>query len=125
MHVLYYQKNMEKFSLSLYKKYLAAWNATDISAYLELHHEDYEMTFHSTGEVKKLEEFGWNEWADWMVASEIEQRRCLYENEDLMVEHQFITYSSGDREALMLVHLLKDGLLWRTESGATPLLPKE
>ena len=125
MHVLYYQKNMEKFSLSLYKKYLAAWNATDISAYLELHHEDYEMTFHSTGEVKKLEEFGWDEWADWMVASEIEQRRCLYENEDLMVEHQFITYSSGDREALMLVHLLKDGLLWRTESGATPLLPKE
>ena len=125
MHDLSYQKNMRKFSISLYNRYLTAWNATDISAYLELHHEDYEMTFHSTGEVKKLEEFGWDEWADWMVASEIEQRRCLYENEDLMVEHQFITYSSGDREALMLVHLLKDGLLWRTESGATPLLPKE
>ena len=125
MRNLSYQKNMGKFSLGLYNKYLTAWNATDISAYLELHHEDYEMTFHSTGEVKKLEEFGWDEWADWMVASEIEQRRCLYENEDLMVEHQFISYSSGDREALMLVHLLKDGLLWRTESGATPLLPKE
>tara|TARA_B100001093_G_C26016826_1_gene672152 strand:+ start:352 stop:534 length:183 start_codon:yes stop_codon:yes gene_type:complete len=60
-----------------------------------------------------------------MVASEIEQRRYLYENEDLMVERQITTCSSGDREALMLVHLLKDGLLWRTESGATPLLPKE
>ena len=111
--------------MSLYNKYSAAWNETDVSAYLELHHDDYEMTFHSTGEVKKLEEFGWDEWADWMIAYEIEQRRCLYENEDLMVEHQIITYSSGDREALMLVHLLKDGLLWRTESGATPLPPKE
>ena len=31
---------------------------------------------------------------------------------------------SGDREALMLIHQLKDGLMWRTESGATPLLTK-
>ena len=107
------------------KKYTSAWNETDISAYLELHHDDYEMTFYSTGEVRKLEDFGYDEWADWMVASEIEQRSCLHENEDLMVEHQFITYSSGDQEALMLVHLLKDGLLWQTESGAISLLPKE
>ena len=111
--------------MSLFKKYTEAWNERDISAYLELHHYDYEMTFHSTGEVQKLEDFGYDDWADWMVASEIEQRRCLYENEKLLVEHQIITYSSGDREALMLVHLLKDGLLWRTESGATPLPPKE
>ena len=111
--------------MSLFKKYTEAWNGRDISAYLELHHDDYEMTFHSTGEVQKLEDFGYDEWADWMIASEIEQRRCLYENTDLLVEHQIITYSSGDREALMLVHLLKDGLLWRTESGATPLPPKE
>ena len=116
-------ENVGRFSLSLYEKYTVAWNERDISAYLELHHDDYEMIFHSTGEVRKLEDFGYDEWADWMVASEIEQRRCLYENEDLMVEHQITTYSSGDREALMLVHLLKDGLLWRTESGATPLPP--
>ena len=69
---------------------MPAWNATDISAYLELNPEDYEMTFHSTGAVKKLEGFGWDAWADWMIASEIEQRSCLYENEDLIVEHQFI-----------------------------------
>ena len=64
-------------------------------------------------------------WADWMLASEIARRRCLYENEDLMVEDQIVTYSSGDREALMLVHLLKEGLIWRTESGATPLPTQE
>ena len=111
--------------MSLYEKYTVAWNERDIPAYLELHNDDYEMTFHSTGEVQKREDFAYDEWADWMIASEIEQRRCLYENEDLLVEHQIITYSSGDREALMLVHLLKNGLLWRTESGATPLPPNE
>ena len=118
-------QNVDRLRLSLTEKYKIAWNERDISAYLELHHDDYEMIFHSTGEVQKLEEFGYDEWADWMIASEIEQRCCLYENEDILVEHQNITYSSGDREALMLVHLLKDCLLWRTESGATPLPVKE
>ena len=56
---------MGKFSLSLFKKYTSAWNETDISAYLELHHDDYEMIFHSTGEVRKLEDFGFDEWADF------------------------------------------------------------
>ena len=42
-------------------------------------------------------------------------------NEEVLVEHRIVTYGSGDREALMLVHLKKDGLLWRTETGATPL----
>ncbi|MDC0913426.1 hypothetical protein OAQ47_05820 [Paracoccaceae bacterium] len=55
--------------MSPYNKYLPAWNATDISAYWELNPEDYEMTFHFTGEVKKLEEFGRDAWADWTVVS--------------------------------------------------------
>lgn len=66
---LSYQRNVERFCLSPYNKYLPAWNATDISAYWELNPEDYEMTFHFTGEVKKLEEFGRDAWADWTVVS--------------------------------------------------------
>tara|TARA_B100001093_G_C26016826_1_gene672151 strand:+ start:160 stop:351 length:192 start_codon:yes stop_codon:yes gene_type:complete len=57
-------ENLGKFSLSLFKKCTSAWNEIDISAYLELHHDDYEMTFHSAGEVRKLEDFGLDEWAD-------------------------------------------------------------
>ena len=41
--------------MSLFKKYTEAWNERKISAYLELNYHDYEMTFHSTGEVQKLE----------------------------------------------------------------------
>jgi hypothetical protein len=58
-----------------------------------------------------------------MVAANVEKHRCIYENDDLIVEHK-ISYESSDREALMLVHQLKDGLMWRTESGATPLPTK-
>tara|TARA_Y100001933_G_C18485137_1_gene350050 strand:+ start:259 stop:441 length:183 start_codon:yes stop_codon:yes gene_type:complete len=59
-----------------------------------------------------------------MVAAKVEEHRFIYENDDMIVEHQILTYGSGDREALMLVHQLKDGLMWRTGSGATPLPTK-
>ena len=61
---------------------------------------------------------------NWTAAANVEKCRCIYENDDIIVEHQILTYGSGDREALMLVHQLKDGLMWRTESGATPLSTK-
>ena len=43
----------------------------------------------------------------------------------MLVEHGFAKFSSGDREAVLLVHLKKDGLLFRTEKGATPLPAKD
>ena len=59
-----------------------------------------------------------------MVAANLEKHRCIYENDDIIVEHQILNYVSGDREALMLVHQLRDGLMWQTETGATPLTTK-
>ena len=100
------------------------WKEKDITAFVECHNEDYELVTHSTREVKKMEDIDWNKMMEWMVAANVEKHRCIYENDDIIVEHQIISYGSGDREALMLVHQLKDGLMWRTESGATPL-PKK
>ena len=110
--------------MSLFKKYTKAWNESDISALLECHHDDYELVSHSTDEVKKMDDIDWDQMINWMVAAKVEKHRCIYENDDIILEHQIISYESGDREALMLVHQLKDGLMWRTESGATPLPTK-
>jgi hypothetical protein len=35
--------------------------------------------------------------------------------------HNFVTYASGDQDAVMAVYLKRDGLIWRAESGATPI----
>ena len=48
-------------------------------------------------------------------------QRCIYENDDILVEHAFSEFPSGDKEAVMMVHLKKNGLIWRTETGATPI----
>ena len=110
--------------MSLFENYTKAWNEKDITAFVERHHKDYELVIHSTGEVKKMEDNDWYKMMEWMVAANVEKHRCIYENDDIIVEHQIINYGSGDREALMLLHQLKDGLMWRTENGATPL-PKK
>ena len=47
--------------------------------------------------------------------------RCIYENNKIVVEHFVASFQDGSREALLTVNLLKSGLLWRTETGATPL----
>jgi len=51
----------------------------------------------------------------------IRDSRCIYENEDVLVEHSVMDFPDGTTEAVMGVHTIKDGLIIRTETGATPL----
>jgi len=97
--------------MSLFENYTKAWNEKDITAFVEYHHDDYELVIHSTEEVKKVEDIDWDKMMEWMVAANVEKHRCIYDNDDIIVEHQIINYGSGDRETLMLVHQLKDGLM--------------
>ena len=43
-----------------------------------------------------------------MQSTEYKDRRCIYENEDVLVEHRVTKYPSVDRETVLLVHLKKD-----------------
>ena len=60
-----------------------------------------------------------------MVELEVESRRCIYENDDILIMHTVATFPNGDREAVLASCLLKDGKIWRQETGATPLPPKD
>ena len=35
--------------------------------------------------------------------------RCLYENDDILVYHNFGTFPDGTKESIIAVHTLKDG----------------
>lgn len=104
----------------VYEKFVEAWKNKDIEAYLDCYHEDWQITFHSTGRIKKLEELS-DQIGNWMVTGRFEKHRCLYENEDILVTHNIATFENGSREAIYNLTLKKDGLLWRAETGATPL----
>ena len=108
----------------IYDDYFTAWDILDIDGYLACIHEDCEITFHAKGEVMRLEEFS-SQLGSMMVSSKSESKRLIYENDDILVEHKITLHKEGNRTATLMVHLKKDGLLWRTETGMTPLPPKK
>ena len=68
----------------------------------------------------RLEDFS-SQIGSWMVASKFENRRLIYENEDILVTHNIAAFSNGSLEATLQSILKKLGLLWRGKTGATAL----
>jgi GR25 family glycosyltransferase involved in LPS biosynthesis len=50
-----------------------------------------------------------------------ESSRCVFENDDILVTHDFMSYPDDTKEAVMGVFMIKDGKIIRMETGATPL----
>ena len=47
--------------------------------------------------------------------------KCCYENDDILVVHNVISFPDGSKEAVLACHMKKDGKIISTETGATPL----
>ena len=80
------------------------------------------MVMHSTGKIIHLNE--WKNAFGKLVASDSfkqDKSRCIYENDDIMVSHSFVTFPNGTSDAVMYVGILKDGKLFRIETGSTPV----
>ena len=105
----------------LYDRMTNAKEDRDISAFNSCYHEDWEFKFHSPGCIVRrgdnTDEQTLERWDIFKVKSD----RCLYENEDILVTHSIVHFSNGSTDAVMMVHMKKDGLLWRTETGPPPM----
>ena len=108
--------------MSLYQKLKKVMNDRDVEGHVELIHEDAEIVFHKSGR-----KFTKSEWAS-MVAGMMgnpkfvnDASRCVYENDEILVSHDFMSYPDDTKEAVMMVCMLKNGQIIRMETGATPL----
>ncbi len=45
--------------------------------------------------------------------------RCIYENDDILVEHFVMRFPDGTRESVLVVNTLENGQVIRQETGAT------
>ena len=102
-----------------YEKFVEAWENIDIEAYLDCYHEDWQITFHSTGRIMRLEELS-DQIGNWMVTGRFEKHRCLYENEDILVTHNIVTFENGSREAILQSHLKKRWATLAHRNGCNP-----
>tara|TARA_Y100001970_G_C13869402_1_gene668247 strand:- start:272 stop:592 length:321 start_codon:yes stop_codon:yes gene_type:complete len=104
--------------MSLLKKMDAAITAKDEDAMNEIFHDDYKFTMHASGNV-----LGKVDVIKWVMSGDInkEKVRILFENDEIGVEHSFVTFNDGNKEAVMAVYKYKDGKVISLETGATKI----
>ena len=78
----------------IYEKMLSSWDNLEISDYLDLLHDGYEFTMHSTGKVSNMKNMDPDFIIKAMQSTEYKDRRCIYENEDVLVKHRVNQYPS-------------------------------
>ena len=105
----------------LYEKLMSAWKACDISSWRSCYHQDYTFVSHANGTTMAAGDMSDEMMLGMMQTTTLEKQRCIYEDENILVEHSFATFGSGAKEAVLAVHTKKDGLIWQTETGATPI----
>ena len=110
--------------MAIYDTISKALEEKDAGMYTDLFHEDYEFVRHQTGTSMHREQMV--EMMNMMMANEkvvIRNARCVYENDEVLVEHSIMDFPDGTTEAVMTVQMLQNGKIIRTETGAT-LIPK-
>ena len=108
--------------MSVVQKLIDAQDKKDLKAYNEVVSEDYVWVKHSTGE-----EIPRDELSKWLIrkdAPTTESSRIIYENDEIGVAHYFISFKDGSRQAVLVVYIIKDGKIIRSETGATNI-PKK
>ena len=104
--------------MSILEKYNKAMTEKNEEAMNEILHDDYKFTMHSSGKVLTKSEV-----IAWAMSDDInrEKIRVIYENDEIGVEHSFVTFKDGNVQAVMAVLRYKDGKVIEIETGATPI----
>ena len=104
--------------MSILAKMDAAMAVKDESAMNEIFHDDYKFTMHASGKV-----MGKADVIKWAMSGDInkDKVRVIFENDEIGVEHSFVTFNDGNTEAVMAVYKYKNGKVVSLETGATKI----
>ena len=104
--------------MSILTRYSEAFMNKDEAAMNDILHDDYKFTMHASGNVLSKQDV-----ISWAMSDDInrENVRIIYENDEIGVEHAFVTFHDGNTEAVMGVFKYKDGKVISFETGATPM----
>ena len=104
--------------MSILEKYNKALEAKDEVAMNEIIHDDYKFTMHSSGKTLSKSDV-----IKWGMSGDInrDKVRIIYENDEIGVEHSFVTFNDGNTEAVMGVFKFQDAKIISFETGATKI----
>ena len=104
--------------MSILKRYTDAINNKDEATMNELLHDDFKFTMHKSGNS-----LGKADVIKWAMSGDIKRDkiRVLFENDEIGVEHSFVSFNDGNTEAVMAVFKYQDGKMISLETGATKI----
>ena len=104
--------------MSILAKYNAAMEAKDEATMNEILHDDYKFTMHASGNVLSKADV-----IKWAMSGDIKRDkiRVIFENDEIGVEHSFVSFNDGNTEAVMAVFKYQDGKMISLETGATKI----
>jgi hypothetical protein len=108
--------------MAIFEKLKKSFSGRELEAYLDLIHENAVIVFHKSG--GKLSKTEWAIMFAGMFSNEKciqESSRCVYENDDILVTHDFMSFPDDTREAVMVVYKFQDGKIIHIENGSTSL----
>ena len=104
--------------MSILDKYSNALANKDETVMNELLHDNFKFTMHKSGNILSKSDV-----IKWAMSGDIKQDkvRIVYENDEVGIQHAFVTFDDGNVEAVMAVYKYKDGKIMSLETGATPM----
>ena len=109
----------EKIQMGLHEKLNKCLSDRDVKSYLDLLHDDFTVVFHKSGNSFNKKE--WSSMVTGMMENDKfvqESSRLVYENDEILVDHSFMSYPDNSREAVMLVAMIKDGKIIKNGNGS-------
>ena len=102
--------------MSMLEKINKALEQKDEASLQDILHDDYKFTMHSSGNVLSKDDV-----IKWAMSDDInrEKVRIIYENNEIGVEHSFVTFKDGNTQAVMGVFKYQNGKIISFETGAT------
>ena len=91
--------------MSILQKYSDAFMNKDEAAMNDILHDDYKFTMHASGNVLSKQDV-----ISWAMSDDInrEKVRIIYENDEIGIEHSFVTFNDGNTQAVMAVFKFQD-----------------
>ena len=104
--------------MSILEKWGKAIELRDEDSMNDCLHNDYKFTLHSAGKILSKSEV-----VAWGMSGDInrENVRILFENEEVGVEHAFVSFEDGNKQAVLAFFTFKDGKIFTLETGASNL----
>ena len=102
--------------MSILEKYNKVFLEKDEAGIKDILHDDYKFTMHASGKVLSKSDV-----ISWAMSDDINRAkvRIIYENDEIGVEHAFVTFKDGNTQAVMSVFKFLDGKIISLETGAT------